>query len=391
MYYINYNERKEECVMKAETACLHASRDKSSSTGAVAVPIYQSATFAHPALGVSTGYDYSRMQNPTREHAEKIVAALEGGTDAMAFSSGMAAISLMMELFSPGDELLATDDLYGGSIRLFKYINGKNGVITRYVNTSDLDAVAAAITPATRAIFVETPTNPMMRVTDIAGIKRVIGGRGILLMVDNTFLTPYFMRPISLGADVVVHSGTKYLSGHNDTLAGFLVTATEELSAKYRYLYKTIGAALAPFDSFLVARGIKTLALRMEKSQANALRVAQWLTGHPKVVDVYYAGLESHPSYELSKRQASGFGAMISFTVDTVETARAVLEGVQLILFAESLGGVETLITYPVTQTHADVPDSDRQARGITNRLLRLSVGIEAAEDLIEDLARALG
>ena len=377
--------------MRPETACIHAAKDKTQNTGAVAVPIYQSATFSHPGVGQSTGYDYSRSGNPTREYAEALLAALEDGAGALGFSTGMAAISALMELFSPGDEMIATEDLYGGTIRLFEHISEKNGVVVKYVNTSDLAAVEAAISEKTKGVFIESPTNPMMHVTDIAGVKERIGGREILLIVDNTFLTPYFCKPISLGADIVVHSGTKYLGGHNDTLSGFLVAATGSLDEKLRFIQKTTGAVLAPFDSFLIARGVKTLALRMEKSQENALKIARWLQGHPKVKEVLYTGLPEHPARVLSGRQASGFGSMISFSVDSTETAYRILNNVKLILFAESLGGVETLITYPLTQTHADVPEADRLSRGIDDKLLRLSVGIEAADDIIGDLAEALG
>jgi cystathionine gamma-synthase len=376
--------------MKPETACIHAVRDKSQATGAVAVPIYQSATFAHPGVGQSTGYDYSRTQNPTREHAEKMLAALEGGEGATAYATGMAAIATLMELFSPGDEIIATDDLYGGSIRLFNEISKKNGIVIRYADTSDLALVEKMITAATKALFIETPTNPMMKVSDIAGIKKIIGKREILLIVDNTFLTPYFFNPIALGADIVVHSGTKYLAGHNDTLAGFLVAKSKELAEKLFFLKNTLGGVLSPFDSFLVTRGLKTLAIRMEKSQQNALVIAQWLKKQPRVKEVFYTGLSDHPSYELSKKQARGFGAMISFKVDSEETAKSILNKVQLILFAESLGGVETLITYPVTQTHNYIPEEQRVGRGIDGRLLRLSVGIEAVEDIISDLERAM-
>jgi len=379
-----------ETTMKPETACIHAARDKSHTTGAIAVPIYQSATFAHPGFGQSTGYDYSRTQNPTVEHAEELLAALEGGAGASAFASGMAAISTLMELFSPGDEILATDDLYGGSIRLFNNISAKNGITTQYVDTSDLSAVKASLTEATKAIFIETPTNPMMKVTDIAGIKALIGSRNILLIVDNTFLTPYLFNPISLGADIVVHSGTKYLAGHNDTLAGFLVSKRAETAERLHTLKNTIGGVLAPFDAFLVTRGIKTLAIRMEKSQQNAMAIAAWLKEQPKVTEVYYVGLPEHPAYELSQRQARGFGAMISFRVESEATAQNILNKTELVLYAESLGGVETLITYPVTQTHAEVPEPQRLARGIDGKLLRLSVGIEAAEDIIDDLERAM-
>jgi cystathionine gamma-synthase len=376
--------------MKLETACIHVVRDTTHSTGAVAVPIYQSATFAHPGVGQSTGYKYSRTQNPTREHVEKLIAALEGGVDALAFSTGMAAIATMMELLSPGDELIATDDLYGGSIRLFDHVSKKNGVIVRYVDTSDLAVVSAAISDRTKAVFIESPTNPMMKVTDIAGVKKLIGDSEILLIVDNTFLTPSFCNPIALGADISVHSGTKYLSGHNDTLAGFLVVNSPELAEKLRFLQKTIGAVLSPFDAFLVARGVKTLAIRMDKAQENALAVAAWLEKQPEVTAVHYTGLPQHPAHALSQRQARGFGAMISFSVRSAEKAHAILNNTELILFAESLGGVETLLTYPLTQTHANVSESERLARGIDDKLLRLSVGIEAAEDIIEDLAKAM-
>ena len=376
--------------MKPETACIHAVRDDSHSTGAVTVPIYQSATFAHPGVGHSTGYEYSRTQNPTREHVEKLLAALEGGVGASAYASGMSAVSTLMELFSPGDEIIVTDDLYGGSIRLFDHVSIKNGTVIRYVDTSDLSAIETAITGTTKAIFIETPTNPMMKVTDIAGVKALINKRDILLIVDNTFLTPYFFNPIALGADIVVHSGTKYLAGHNDTLAGFLVTKSAEIGERLHFLKNTIGGVLSPFDAFLVTRGIKTLAIRMEKAQKNAMAIAQWLKEQPKVTTVHYPGLPEHPAYELSRRQARGFGAMISFSTDSVETAQNILNKTELILFAESLGGVETLVTYPVTQTHAYVPEVERMKRGIDDKLLRLSVGIEAVEDIIGDLARAM-
>jgi cystathionine gamma-synthase len=376
--------------MKLETACIHALRNTSPQTGAVAVPIYQTATFAHPGVGQSTGYDYSRSGNPTREHTEVLLAALEGGIAAFAFTSGMAAMSALMELFAPEDEIIATDDLYGGTIRLFGHISKKNGIIIHYADTSDLAAVKAAITAKTKAIFIESPTNPMMKVTDITEIKDLTVGRDITLIVDNTFLTPYFCNPIALGADIVLHSGTKYLGGHNDTLAGFVVAKGGNTAEKLKFIQKTTGAVLSPFDSFLITRGIKTLALRMEKSQQNALHIAQWLKKQPKITKVHYVGLPEHPAYELSKRQARGFGSMISFSLNSTEAARQILNKVKLILFAESLGGAETLITYPLTQTHADVPESERLARGIDDKLLRLSVGIEAVEDIIEDLAQAM-
>ncbi|HML48532.1 MAG TPA: PLP-dependent aspartate aminotransferase family protein [Clostridia bacterium] len=372
------------------TLCVHGARDTHNTTGAVAVPIYQSATFAHPGVGESTGYDYSRSQNPTREALERTVALLEGGTDAMAFSTGMAAMTVLFELFAPGDHIVASGDLYGGSVRLLDHVVRKNGVSVEYANTADPTAVERLINAHTKAVFVETPTNPMMQVTDISAISRIAKANGLLLIVDNTFLTPYLQRPLLLGADVVLHSGTKYLGGHNDTLAGFLVVENAGLGEKLRFLYKTIGACLSPFDSFLIHRGLKTLAIRMERIQENAFQIAQWLCEQEKVKTVHYAGLPAHPGYAVSCKQASGFGGMISFEVDCVETAKRVLNGVQTILYAESLGGVETLITYPILQTHADVPIEVREALGINDRLLRLSVGIEAVSDLIADLRAVL-
>ncbi|MFU0827472.1 MAG: Cystathionine gamma-lyase [Lachnoclostridium sp.] len=376
--------------MDISTLCIHGVKNSTHNTGAVSVPIYQTATFAHIGVGQSTGYDYSRLQNPTREHLEKVVANLEQGMDALAFSTGMAAITALMELFSMGDHIIATDDLYGGTVRLFENISRKNGLHIDYTDTSDLESVRSLLRPETKAIYIETPTNPMMQVTDIAGVCEIAKSRNILVIVDNTFLTPYYQLPLTLGADIVVHSGTKYLSGHNDTLAGFLVTNRQDLSEKLRFIYKTTGACLSPFDSWLLIRGIKTLAVRMDRQQDNAIKLAKWLTSHKKVKKVYYTGLPDHPGYAVTLKQAKGFGSMISFEVDREETAIQLLERLQLILFAESLGGVETLITYPMLQTHADVPIEERLKRGINERLLRISVGLENIDDLIDDLAQAL-
>lgn len=376
--------------MDIRTKCIHNKSSNYDSTGAVSMPIYQSATFAHPAVHESTGFDYSRLQNPTREKLEKTVASLEEGSDALAFSSGMAAVAALMELFSPGDHIIASEDLYGGSHRLFQHISRKNGLTFSFLDTSDEAGLEGQITPATKAVFLETPTNPMMRVSDIAAVSAVTKRHGLLLIVDNTFLTPYFQRPLELGADLVVHSGTKYLCGHNDTLAGFVVTADDSLSERLRFLHKTTGAALAPFDSWLLLRGLKTLAVRLEKQQENALQIARWLKTSPKVREVFYVGLPEHPQYEISRRQASGFGAMISFQVDSRQTAENLLNRVELIQYAESLGGVESLITYPMLQTHADMPESERERNGIGDRLLRLSVGLEYVGDLLDDLAEAL-
>lgn len=374
-----------------ETKCLHLEekKDTCDKSGAISFPIYQTATFAHLGLGKSTGYDYSRLQNPTREQVEKIVANLEGGVDAVAFSSGMSAVSAVMELFHPGDHIIVDDDLYGGSVRLFLNISIKNGIEVTKVNLCKEDA-EAYVKENTKAIFVETPTNPMMNVLDIAKLSEIAKKRNLLLIIDNTFLSPYFQNPLKLGADIVVHSGTKYLGGHNDTLAGFVVSSSEEIAERIRFIIKTTGAGLAPFDSWLILRGIKTLALRMEKAQENAIRLANWLKEKPGVVRVIYPGLEEHPGHELMKKQASGFGAMLTFEVASKELVEQILRKVNLIQFAESLGGVETLITYPITQTHADVPPESLAKNGITDRVLRLSVGIENINDLISDLEQAL-
>ena len=368
------------------TRCLHLeeTEGKTDNYGALTFPIYQTATYAHPAVGQSTGYDYSRLQNPTREHLEKVVASLEGGIDALALSTGIAAITLMMELFKPGDHLIVESDLYGGSIRLFNNVSEKNGIEFSRVACSNED-VESHVKDNTKAIYIETPTNPMMNVTDIGALAGIAKKHGLLLIVDNTFLSPYFQNPLKLGADIVIHSGTKYLGGHNDTLAGFIVTNNEEISEKLRFLIKTTGAGLSPFDSFLLERGIKTLGIRMERAQENAFALAEWLKKQDVVTKVIYPGLPEHPGHEIMKKQARGFGAMITFDLDTKEHAIALLEKVRMIKFAESLGGVETLITYPTTQTHADVPVEIREKNGITDSTLRLSVGIEDSKDLIAE------
>ncbi|MCL1959003.1 MAG: PLP-dependent aspartate aminotransferase family protein [Spirochaetes bacterium] len=374
--------------MDISTICVHGCEKKFDTTGAVAVPIFASATFAHPGVGQSTGFDYSRSLNPTAVHLEDTIAALEGGSQAVAFSSGMAAVSALMELFSPGDHIIASDDLYGGTFRLFSHISQKNGVKFSYA--AALKDLEKEITASTKAVFIETPSNPMMRVTDIAAAAAITKKNNALLIVDNTFLTPYFQQPFSLGADVVLHSGTKYLGGHNDTLAGLLVVKDLSLSEKLRFIAKTTGGCLSPFDSFLIIRGIKTLAIRMERQQETALKIAHWLMEQNEVKKVHYPGLKDHPDYEISGRQTSGFGGMLSFSVRSGQTASKILESVKIIKYAESLGGVESLITYPVLQTHADIPERERNARGIDDCLLRLSVGLEASDDLIADLNQAL-
>ncbi len=385
-------ERKFQMPRCIDTKCIHLEEENSTRTkshfGSISFPIYQTATFAHPAVGKSTGFDYSRLQNPTREHLEKIVATLEHGTSAFALSSGMAAISLLFELFGSGDRIVADSDLYGGSVRLFEQVSTKNGLQVTLVDFSRED-VERFITEQTKAIYLETPTNPMMHVHDIDKYARIAKRHGILLIVDNTFLSPYFQNPLELGADIVVHSGTKYLGGHNDTLAGFLVTNRKDVEERLRFLAKTTGAGLAPFDSWLILRGLKTLGIRMERSQENAIRVAKFLLRQKEVFQVIYPGLESHPGFSILQKQARGFGGMITFQVQSEQMALSILRNVQLVQFAESLGGVETLITYPITQTHADVPKEILQQNGITEKTLRLSVGIENIEDLLQDLHNA--
>lgn len=377
-------------LYQKDTICVQGSNDGSDCYGAVSYPIYLSATFAHPALGETTGYAYGRAGNPTRDELQKTVAALENGTDALAFSTGMATITALFALFKPGDHIVATDDIYGGTLRLWDSIGKRNGLQVSSVDTTSLETLEAAVLPNTRAIFLETPSNPMMKVTDIQGASEIAKKHNCLLIVDNTFLSPYFQQPLDLGADVVVHSGTKYLGGHNDVLAGFLVVKEEELAEKLQYIYKTIGACLSPADSWLVLRGIKTLAIRMEQHQKNALEIAGWLKKQPKVREVYYIGLPDRPDKDLIDRQCSGYGGMISFRVDSEETVKTVLKNVKLIRFAESLGGVESLLTFPMRQTHAEVPEELRNKLGVDGTLLRLSVGIENCRDLIADLEQAL-
>lgn len=374
-----------------KTKCLHieSEEDYEGHYGSISFPIYQTATYAHPEVGCSTGFDYSRLQNPTREHLEKTVAALENGMDALAYSSGMAAITALMEIFKPGDHLITDADLYGGSIRLFDNINAKNGIEFTRVDCSKVD-IESFVKENTKAIYIETPTNPMMRVLDIANVAAIAKKHDLLLIVDNTFLSPYFQNPLDLGADIVIHSGTKFLGGHNDTIAGFVVTNRADISEKLRFIIKTVGSGLAPFDSWLILRGIKTLGIRMERAQENAIEIVKYLQNEPKVKNVYYPGIEGTRSYEISKKQARGFGSMLTFEVESAELAKHILKFTKLIPFAESLGGVETLLTYPCTQTHADVPEEERIANGITDCVLRMSVGIEAASDLIKDLKEAI-
>lgn len=358
-------------------------------TGAVTVPIYQTATFRHPGLGKSTGYDYSRSGNPTRQALEEGIARLEGGARGFAYSSGMAAITNLLLLLKSGDHLIVTEDLYGGTYRLFEKIFVKFGLSCTYVDTTDLAEVRAAIRPETRGLFVESLTNPLLKVADIAGLALLCRERGLLFIVDNTFLTPYLCRPFELGADITVYSASKYLAGHNDVVAGLVVVKEPELAEQVYFHQNSVGAVLGPQDSWLTVRGMKTLSVRLDRQQENAAKLSEWLSHHPSVTKVHYPGLAGHPGHELLKRQARGFGAMVAFEVANHGLVERLLLKTRLISFAESLGGVETLITFPELQTHADILPEIRARLGISDVLLRLSVGIEHAGDLIDDLAQA--
>lgn len=375
-----------------QTQCIHGdlSYSYNDPLKAVSFPLYHTSTFGHIELGVSSGFNYSRESNPTRQRLEETVSVLEHAADTVALSSGMAAISLCFELFKPGDHIICSEDLYGGAVRLFRQISQKNGLSIAYTNTSSTANIEALITPQTRALYIETPSNPMMEVTDLRACAGLAKKYGLLLIVDNTFLSPYYQTPLALGADLVIHSGSKFLCGHNDVIAGFLCTADPALAERIRYLSTTVGSTLSPFDCWLMLRGIKTLAVRMDRQQQNALEIARWLRQQKKIRQVYYVGLPEHPGYSVNAGQARGYGSMISFHTDTEATARQILNKLQLIIFAESLGGTESLITYPMLQTHAEVPRDTRERLGITETLLRLSVGLESANDLIADLKQAL-
>jgi len=375
-----------------ETRCVHGDAHKfKDEYQSLSMPIYQTAAFGHPDLGHSPErFYYTRLTNPTRLQAEETVSSLEGAADTVGFSSGMAAISAVFELFAPGDRIVCSADLYGGTVLLFDLIEKKKGLNPVLVDTTDPEALRAAVTPGTKAIYIETPSNPMMNVTDIRLCAELAASVGALLIVDNTFLSPYLQNPIALGADIVIHSGTKYLGGHNDCLAGFACMKDAALGEKLHKIAYTMGATLSPFDSWLMLRGIKTLPVRMERAQENALAIAAWLKTQPKVKKVYYVGLPEHPGYEVNQKQSRGSGAMLSFILDSAETALQVLAKVKIITFAESLGGPESLITLPATQTHADVSPEERQKLGITDSFLRMSVGLENVQDLIADLQQAM-
>lgn len=376
--------------MQITTKIVQAGLVTDKTTGAISTPIYQTATFRHPALGESTGYDYSRTKNPTRQAVEIAIATLEEGDAGYAFASGMAAITAIAMLYGSGAHLIITEDCYGGTYRVFEKIFKQFGLQVSYVNTADVQAVRSAITGDTRAIFLETPTNPLMKIADIQALVALAKEHQLQTIVDNTFLTPYLQKPLSLGADIVIHSGSKYLAGHNDVICGLIVAKGAELCSKLGFIQNSTGMILGPQDSWLLLRGIKTLAVRLDRQQENTLIIAQWLEKQKWVNKVYYPGLESSPQKELQNRQASGYGAMLSFEVCDAKLVPQILQRLKLIQFAESLGGVESLITFPFVQTHADIPLEIRLKLGVNEQLLRFSVGIESVTDLIEDLQQAV-
>ena len=373
------------------TRAIHAGQAPDPATGAVVVPIYQTSTYAQDALGKHRGYEYSRTGNPTRAALETCIAALEGGAHGLAFASGMAAEAAIMQLLKPGDHTVAVDDLYGGSYRLFRRVLEPMGLTFSFVDGSDLTAVEKSLTDRTRIVWVESPTNPLLKLVDIEAVSKLAHARQALLVVDNTFMSPYFQRPLSLGADIVVHSATKYLGGHSDVIGGTLVVNRDDLFERLSFLQNAVGGVPGPMDAWLVLRGIKTLAIRMREHEHNARQVAAFLVDHPKVARVFYPGLADHPQRDLARRQMSGFGGMISFEVKGgLEPARRVVERTRLFTLAESLGGVESLIELPAAMTHASIPAETRRAHGVADGLVRASVGIEDVADLISDLDRAL-
>jgi cystathionine gamma-synthase len=376
--------------LKIESRLAQIGSQEEPVTGAVSFPIYQATAFRHPKLGQSTGFDYARTKSPTRKVLEEAIAELESGDTGFACSSGMAALQTIFALFSQGDHLIVSLDLYGGTYRLLEKIMSRFGVTATYVDTNNLDDLESHYKPNTKAVLIETPTNPLMMITDLELVCAWAKKKNILTIVDNTLLTPFFQRPIELGADIIIHSATKYLGGHNDVLAGLIVTKGKELSEQMAFLHNSLGAVLGPQDSWLLMRGMKTLAIRMERHQYNASRMADFLLNHPKVEAVYYPALESHPGYEIQKKQSSGNTGIFSFKLKDARYIEPILRHIRLIAFAESLGGVESLMTYPAVQTHADIPEEIRRQIGVDDRLLRYSVGIEHIDDLIADLSRAI-
>ena len=378
--------------MKFATKALHAHIDPDESTGAIMTPIYQTSTYVQETPGVHKGFEYSRTQNPTREVLEKNIATLENGKFGMAFGSGMAATDTIMKLLQPGDEVISINDLYGGTYRLFTKVYAKYGIEFRFVDLQDVDHLKKIITHKTRMIWIETPTNPMLSIVDIKAICETVKGSDILVCVDSTFATPYLQRPLNLGADVIIHSATKYIAGHSDVILGLAICNDEKLAEELYFLQNSGGAVPGPQDCFLTLRGIKTLHLRMQRSSENAEKVAAFLLSHKAVDKVYYPGLIDHPNHDIAKKQMDGFGGMVSFSLknDTTEAANKILSNTSIFALAESLGGVESLIGHPASMTHASIPREERLKTGITDSLIRLSIGIEDIEDLIEDLKKAL-
>jgi len=376
--------------MGFSTIAIHAGNEPDSATGAVSVPIYQTSTYAQEGLGKHKGFEYARTQNPTRLALEKNIAALEGAKFGFAFASGMSATDAVLKLVKAGDHVIVGDNTYGGTFRLFSKILSNYGIEFDYVDTSDVTNVERAFKSNTKMVFVETPTNPIMTVTDLQAVSDVAHAHGARVVCDNTFMSPYLQQPMTFGVDIVVHSTTKYLNGHSDSIGGFAALNNEEDAEWIKFVQNGIGAILSPFDSFLVLRGTKTLAVRMEAHDKNGRAVAAFLAEHPNVRKVYYPGLQSHPQHELASRQQKGFGGMVAFETGSLENAKKVLENVKICTLAESLGGVESLISHPATMTHASVPVEKRDSLGITDGLVRISVGIEDVEDIIEDLDQAL-
>ena len=377
--------------MQATTQLIH-SIPVDPLTGAISVPIYQTSTFVQEAPGINKGYDYARSGNPTRAALESLVAQLEGGHTGVAFGSGLAAIDAVVKLLETGDEIIAVEDIYGGAFRLFEQVYRKFGIHVTYVDTSKVEAVFNALTPKTKLIWIETPTNPTLKITDIRAIAKLAQAHRCLLCVDNTFASPALQQPLSLGADLVVHSGTKYLGGHSDLIAGLVITKEKELGDKIKFLQNATGAILAPFDSWLLIRGIETLHLRIRQHCASARALAAFLEQHPAVDKVYYPGLATHPGHEIAARQAKGFGGIVSFTLkeDTEDAAKAFVTSTNLFRLAESLGGIKSLVSHPATMTHKTIPAEKRKAAGVTDSLIRLSTGLEDTEDLLEDLRQGL-
>ena len=375
--------------MHIQTKMIHGGISEDPTTGAVSVPIYQTSTYRQNGVGKPKHYEYSRSGNPTRFALEELIADLEGGVKGFAFASGLAGIHAVFSLFQAGDHLLLGDDVYGGTFRLFDKVLTKNGLEYTIIDTSDLTQIENAIQPNTKALYLESPSNPLLKITDLEKSAEIARKHHLLTIVDNTFATPYFQKPLDLGADIVLHSGTKYLGGHSDVVAGLVTTNNEELADSIAFYQNAIGGVLGPQDSWLLQRGIKTLGVRMEEHQKNAFRVAEFLANHPKVEKVYYPGLATHPNHTLAQAQMSGFSGMVSFTLKQDEEAIPFVEALQLFILGESLGGVESLVEIPSVMTHASVPKEKREAAGIKDGLIRLSVGIEYGEDLLDDLNQA--